>query len=120
MNITRYSLFLRDLLVEARIGIHEFERNAPQRLAVEIEVDIEPSRVPKCDDIADALDYDWIRDEVKRLVAGRHFDLQETLVMAIANKLAERPQIVRATVQTAKPDVYDDVAAVGCRVELRR
>ena len=34
----------------ARIGIHDFERAAPQRLAIAIEIDIDPSRLPGRDE----------------------------------------------------------------------
>ena len=120
MNIESYSLFLKRFEIETRIGIHDFERNAPQRLLISIEVEIDHDRLPTRDDIAETFDYDWLRDEVRRLVASRHFDLQETLVRAILDALSHRREVVRAVVETAKPDVYPDVAAVGCRVVARR
>lgn len=120
MKIDRFTLFLRGLEIQARIGIHDFERAAPQRLAITIEIEIEPSRLPASDDIAATLDYDWVRAEVIRLAASRHFDLQETLAQGVMQVLAQRAEILRAVVETAKPDVFPDVAAVGCRIEARR
>lgn len=120
MKIGRFSLFLRGFEILARIGIHDFERAAPQRLVIAIEIDFEPSRLPDRDEIAGTFDYDWVRAEVLRLVESRHFDLQETLAQGIMQILGERPEIVRAVVETAKPDVFPDVAAVGCRIEARR
>lgn len=120
MHPTRYTLFLRGFEIEVRIGIHDFERDGPQRLAIAIEFDIEPSLLPARDDIAGTFDYDWVRDEVRRLAADRHFELQETLAQAIVARLSERREIIRAVVETAKPDVFPDVAAVGCRIEARR
>lgn len=120
MKVQRYQLIMEGLEVEARIGIHDFERQAPQRLRITIEIDIEPHRLPAQDSIEATFDYDWVRDTVKALLAGRHFDLQETLVRTIVDALGSRPEIARVVVQTAKPDVYPDVAAVGCRVEASR
>ncbi len=120
MKIGRFTLFLRGFEVLARIGIHDFERSAPQRLAITIEIDIEPSRFPGRDDIVETFDYDWVRAEVLRLVESRHFELQETLAQGVMLVLASRREIVRAVVETAKPDVFPDVAAVGCRIEARR
>jgi dihydroneopterin aldolase len=120
MKIGRFTLFLRGFEVQARIGIHDFERAAPQRLAIALEIDIDPSRLPDRDDIAETFDYDWVRAEVLRLVASRHFELQETLAQGVMQILAQRPEIVRAIVETAKPDVFPDVAAVGCRIEAQR
>lgn len=120
MKVEHFSLFLRGFEIEARIGIHDFERRAPQRLTIAIELDIDPALLPDRDDIAVTFDYDGVREEVRRLVESRHFDLQETLAQAILASLARRPEVVRAVVETAKPDVYPDVAAVGCRLEARR
>lgn len=120
MRIDRFTLFLDDLAVEAEIGIHDFERNSRQRLLVSVEVEVRPSLLPVRDDIAATLDYDWIRDMVHRLVAERRYDLQETLCRAILEGLAQRKEIVSATVETKKPDVYPDARAVGCRLLARR
>ncbi len=120
MKTDRFTLFLRGLEIQARIGIHDFERAAPQRLVITIEIDIEASRLPASDDIAATLDYDWVRAEVIRLAGSQHYELQETLAQAVMRALADRPEIVRAVIETAKPDVFPDVAAVGCRIEARR
>ena len=120
MKLERFSIFLDGFEVEADIGIHDFERKAPQRIAIRIELELDPADLPSRDDIADTLDYDWLRLEVKRLVAGRRFDLQETLARAILDIVAGKPQVRRAIVETAKPDVYPDARAVGCRLEARR
>ena len=120
MQITCYTLFLDKLNVQARIGIHDFERERPQPLTISIEIDIAPDQLPLRDDIADTFDYDWLRSEIITLVATRHFDLQETLVRAIVEIVGTRQEVQRITVQTAKPSVYPDVAAVGCRLEAHR
>lgn len=120
MNVTRYALLLDGFEVEAEIGIHDFERERPQRVSIRVELEMEPAAMPDRDDIADALDYDWLRIEVKRLVASRRFELQETLARAILDIIATRPQVRRAVVETAKPDVYPDARSVGCRLEATR
>ena len=120
MKITRYALFLDRFVVDAGIGIHDFERAGRQRVAISIEIDIDPELVPGRDDIADAPDYDWIRVEVAKLVDSRRFELQETLARAIIDIIAQRSEVVRVRVETAKLDVYPDAKAVGCRLDASR
>lgn len=120
MNITCYGLFLKRLEVLARIGIHAFEREQAQRLAISIEIELDPAELPTADTIQGTFDYDWVRDEVLRLVASRHFDLQETLAREIATLITSRREVRRVVVETAKPDVFPDVEVVGCRLEARR
>lgn len=120
MNIKSYRLFLQRLEVPARIGIHAFERQEAQRLAISIELELDPAALPSADAIAGTFDYDWVRDEVLRLVASRHYDLQETLAREIVGVMAGRLEVRRVVVETAKPDVFADVEAVGCRLEASR
>lgn len=120
MKITRYGLFFKRLEVIARIGIHAFEREKPQRLVISIELELDPDALPAADIIDGALDYDWVRDEVLRLAASRHWDLQETLARTIIETIASRREVRRLVVETAKPDVFADVDVVGCRLEANR
>jgi dihydroneopterin aldolase len=106
-------IFLRDLRVMADIGIHDFEKASPQPLLINIDLWV---RVPKgdlADDIANVLDYDFVRDGVVALVRSRRFNLQETLVHAILDLCLTKPQVLVARVSSAKTDVYPDVAAAG-------
>ncbi len=50
------------------------------------------------------------------IVAGRRFNLQETVCRAIYDLVAARHGVVALRVSTRKPDIYPDCAAVG--VEL--
>lgn len=120
MRIERFTLFLEELLVEAEIGVHDFERNRRQRLLVTVSVDLDPALVPERDDISATMDYDGLKTLVQRLVADRRYELQETLCRDILNGLAARPEIVAASVETKKLDVYADAKAVGCRFAARR
>lgn len=120
MKITRYGLFLKRLEVLARIGIHAFERQKPQRLVISIELELEPDGLPVADAIDGTLDYDWVREKVLELTASRHWDLQETLAREIVAAIAGRPEVRRVVVETAKPDVFADVEVVGCRLEASR
>lgn len=120
MLIERFTLFLDRLEVEAEIGIHDFERGRRQRLHVTISIDVDPSSVPTRDDISATFDYDLVRTLVRRLAAERRYDLQETFCRAILDGLCSEPGIIAASVETKKPDVYPDAAAVGCRLSAKR
>ena len=120
MNITGYRLILDGLEIEAEIGIHDFERGRRQRVGLRIELELEPTRVPAADDIAGALDYDWLREGVIALTRARRFELQETLARAVLEIAFARPEVRRAVVETAKLEVYPDARSVGCRMEAVR
>ncbi|MCW5746179.1 MAG: dihydroneopterin aldolase [Alphaproteobacteria bacterium] len=106
-------VFLRNYRVMANIGIHDFEKRGPQALLINVELYLRPPFAPLDDDIASTLDYDFLRERIARLVGGRHFNLQETLVHAILDICLERPEVLLARVSSEKPDVYPDCEAVG-------
>ena len=107
---------LEDYCLTADIGFHDFEIGAPQRLLVTVEVWIDEKSFANDDNSDDAWDYDFLRTEINRVVAGRRFNLQETLVREIYDLVAARRGVTALRVATRKPDIYPDCAGVG--VEL--
>ncbi len=101
--------FLTGIETICSIGIHDFEKAAPQRVLVDIEVVLDPVMEPAADDINNALNYDHIRQTVVDIAQSRHFDLQETLARTVFNAVRSMKTVVGLRVRTAKPDVYKDV-----------
>lgn len=104
---------LRAIETQCSIGIHDFERAAPQRILVDIDVLLDPDQEPQADRIDEALNYDDIRVAVLSLATSRHFDLQETLARAIFDAVAAMKTVQAVRVKTSKPDVYQDVGSVS-------
>jgi dihydroneopterin aldolase len=104
---------LRAIETQCSIGIHDFEREAPQRILVDIDVLLDPNQEPQADRIDEALNYDDIRVAVLTLATSRHFDLQETLARAIFNVVSDMKTVQAVRVKTSKPDVYQDVGSVS-------
>ncbi|ARU06969.1 hypothetical protein CCO03_18345 [Comamonas serinivorans] len=110
-------LFLNRLELPARIGVHAFERNAPQRLWLDVSLWVPLAQsTPRGDELAEVVDYDFVRAEAQALLSRGHLQLQETLVDALAERLLAHPAVVAVRVASSKPDVYPDTAAVGVEV----
>jgi len=110
-------IFLREVLLDANIGIHDFERAGAQRLVINVDVFV-PLAVstPRHDRISEVLDYDFVRLTVRRRIEQGHINLQETLIDDIARALLAHPGVAAVRVASEKPDVYVDVEAVGVEV----
>lgn len=108
-----YKLSLLGYRVAADIGFHAFEVGAPQPLVIDLEIWLDAAALPTTDTAAAAWDYDFLRVEIAAMVAGRRFNLQETLAAAIYAMIAARPGVTALRVRTAKPDVYPDCDSVG-------
>jgi dihydroneopterin aldolase len=116
LAIRSRKLFLQDFDLPVDIGFLAFEVGSPQTLRLNIEVWVDADHFPRCDTVAEAWDYDFLRSAVLGLVEGRRFNLQETVAHAIYDMVAARAGVVGLRVSTRKPDVYPDCEAVG--VEL--
>ena len=91
------------------IGIHEAERQLPQRILIDLDVHLDPNNEPNSDNISEVLDYDTVRSAVLDLSKSKHFDLQETLARQIYDLVVQMPTVIGVTVRTCKPDVYSDI-----------
>ena len=110
-------IFLDDLAIEASIGFHDFERTAPQRILVSVDLYLPIAQSTSArDDVADVLDYDLLRLNVSRIAQSRHFNLQETLIDEIAALCLTQPSVRAVRVESQKPDVYPDCKTVGIEV----
>jgi dihydroneopterin aldolase len=72
------------------------------------------------DEIAQVLDYDFLRQGIAALVAMRHYNLQETLCQDIVALCLQQPQVKSVRVATEKPDIYPDCEGVGCEISASR
>lgn len=107
-------LSLRKHERSVRIGVHDFERQEPQRMWFDVDLCIKLENAPATrDDLSQTVDYDFIRQVISASVGSRHHELQESLCDAIAHTLMQRPEIQAVRVATRKPDVYDDCESVG-------
>ena len=107
-------LFVQGLSLPVRIGIHDFEQAAPQRIVFDIELYVPlQDTTPTRDHIHEVVDYDFVRQVVHDRVAQGHINLQETLGDDILAALLKHPGVAAASVSTRKPDVYPDCEAVG-------
>ena len=110
-------VFLRDYEVWINIGVHELEKKGEQRVKINVDLYVPLAlSTPTHDQLAEVLDYDFIRRSIAERVSRGHIHLQETLADDVLRLMLAHPQVRAARVATEKPDVYPDCDAVGCEV----
>ena len=110
-------IFLRNHAVPVRIGAHDFEKTQAQRVVfnVELFVPYELS-TPQTDDLAEVVDYDFVRELIAARIGQGHVELQETLCDDLAAQMLAHPRVQAVRLSSNKPDVYPDCEAVGVEV----
>ncbi len=112
-----WRIVVRDLELKALIGVHRHERNGRQRVRINLELDVAGPGTALDDKLANAVNYEQIVDEVRRIVAAGHLNLVETLAERIAAACLVERRVVRARVRVEKLDVFADAASVGIELE---
>ena len=103
--------------MDARIGIQPAEQAAPQRVVLNVDLFVPLAlSTPKQDRIHEVVDYDFVRSSIRQRIDAGHINLQETLIDDIAAILLAHPAVRAVRVSSEKPDVYEDVEAVGIEV----
>ncbi len=116
LKVRQARILIDSLELLADIGFHDFEIGRPQRLHVSVELWLDQLDPPADDRPEAAWDYDSIVQEVRRLAAVRRYNLQETLVHVIYQRIAAAHGVRALKVRSVKPDVYQDAAGVGVEI----
>jgi dihydroneopterin aldolase len=120
-------MFLRDLVVEASIGVHAHEHAAPQRVRINIDLGVEDdgarplSRQPVGrDELSRVVDYEKLADLVRGIVRAGHVRLVETLAERIAEACLADRRVHLARVRVEKLDIFPDATSAGVEIERRQ
>jgi len=96
---------LEGLSVFGHHGARPYEKEAGQRLEVDLELEPADDRAEKSDKLGDAVDYDALYHTVREVVEGESFHLLEALAARTAETLLDRFPIRRVRVRFAKQNL---------------
>jgi dihydroneopterin aldolase len=113
-------VFVKDLKIDARLGIHDEERLRSQRIIVNIDLSVKEGSDPISDDIRNVVSYEIVVKKVERIVAEGHVNLVETLAELIARECLKDKRVMGARVRIEKPDIIANARSVGVEIERLR
>jgi dihydroneopterin aldolase len=96
---------LEGLSVFGHHGARPYEKEAGQRLEVDLELLPNDDRAEKSDRLADAVDYDMLYRTVREVVEDKSFHLLESLAATVADTILERFSVRRVSVRIAKQNL---------------
>ena len=114
------AIVIRDLRVEALIGIHRRERHVKQTISIDLEIGVPGAAVFKSDQVADTIDYEQVALRIGELAASGHFRLVETFADRIAALLMQDFAAPWVKVTAAKVGILGNAKFVGVTIERRR
>lgn len=109
------------LAVLGSVGVYPHERQARQRLVIDLELEADLGLAGRSDRLSDTLDYAEAARVAREVVTERHHQLIESIAETIAERLlaglAGRVQAVR--VRVGKPHALADARMVAVEIERR-
>lgn len=113
-------IIIKNLLARGIIGVHDWERNRPQNILINITMFTNTRRAAQTDSLEDCIDYSTMS---KRLLAHAE-SVNRLTVEALANDLAaiclEEKEVKRVIVRVEKPGAVRFAESVGVEVERGR
>ena len=114
------TLFVRGLKVDAIIGVFDWERDVRQQLVFDVELNISMQAAGVSDDVADALSYVDVADEITRITQTLNAKLLEHLAEQISTALFNKWPITALRLRINKPTAVAQAEGVGVEIHRQR
>jgi dihydroneopterin aldolase len=111
-------MFVRDLVLDAPIGVRAHEKGRHQRIRLNLDLGVLDTE--STDRLESVVCYDDLIAAVRVVVGAEHVQLVETLAERIAEACLRDRRVITARVRIEKLDVYADAESVGVEIERRR
>ena len=113
------AILIRDLRVEALIGIHRRERHVKQTLSIDLDIGLPGTAVFASDKVADTIDYEQVALRIKALAGAQHYCLVETFADRVAALLIQDFGAPWCKVSAAKLGILAGTKLVGVSIERK-
>ena len=113
-------VFVRDLVLQAEIGVRRHEKRRQQPIRVNIDLTVKEDARPLDDRLENVVDYETLIEGVRRLIGAGHINLVETLAEQIAGLALSDSRVIATRVRVEKLQVVKDAESVGVEIERRR
>ena len=110
-------VFIRDLRVDAIIGVFEWERRIRQTLSFDLEMAADIARAAASDRIEDTLDYKAVAKRIRAFVEASEFQLVETLAERVAELVREEFGVPWLRLRLNKTGAVRGARDVGVLIE---
>lgn len=116
---TAQRIFVRDLQMSCRIGVTKAERRNRQRLAINLDLEVQP-RVVVHDRITEVVDYTNLIEDMRRICLESEVRLLESLAERLVTACFLHKRVSCVRVRVEKLDLVPEAAGVGVEIERRR
>ncbi len=112
-------VFIRNLELDVEIGIYSHEKGKTQKVRLNVDMAVDDTPVME-DRLESVVDYGAITRKVRKLVAGGHVALAETLAERVAAVCFEDDRVRMVRVRVEKLEALKGAESAGVEIERKR
>ena len=94
---------IKNLRLRTVVGTNDWEREAPQDVIINIEMEFDGTKAAETDRLDDTVNYKAVKRRIIDAVEGSHFYLLEKLADRVLKTVMEEKRVRRAVVEIDKP-----------------
>tara|TARA_B100001123_G_scaffold274898_1_gene305915 strand:- start:381 stop:809 length:429 start_codon:yes stop_codon:yes gene_type:complete len=117
----RYAVKIRNLTLLMSIGVHAHEMRAPQRVSINVELNLDYPRGGFGTGLyRRVVCYEQLIERIKQIAAEGHVVLVETFAECIADLALTDRRVHSVSVNVEKLEIFDDCDGVGATIVKER
>ena len=113
-------VIIKELILNLTLGYYDFEKEKPQKVKFNIEVNYEDKKPSNDKDLKTIVNYAKIVKLIKKLVKNKHYNFLETLAEDVFDELFKDKRIDKISLQIEKLEIMKDCSAVGIQISKKR
>jgi len=113
-------IFLREIRLDARIGIYKREKTITQTVELDLEIALPDDRVFTSGKVADTIDYAVVIESIRAALVEQHYGLVENLAEHVAQIILGEFHAPWVRVSIAKIGAQRNARRVGVVIERNR
>merc|ERR1711991_146038 len=111
-----YNVIIKNLIVDASIGIHEHEKIKKQRVSISLSIEVVDNISLVDQKIENFLSYENVINNIKLIINKGHIDLVETLSYEILSYIFSDSRASKVWLKIEKLDVFEEAQSVGLEI----
>ena len=113
-------ILIKELIFDLKLGYYDFEKERPQKVKFNLEVDYEDKKPTSDKDIKSIVNYGRIVKLIKKLTKNKHYNFLETLAEDVFDVLFKDKRIGKITLQIEKLEILKECTSVGIQITKKR
>ena len=113
-------ILIKELILDLKLGYYDFEKERPQKVKFNLEVDYEDKKPTNDKDIKSIVNYGKIVKLIKKLTKNKHYNFLETLAEDVFDVLFKDRRIGKITLQIEKLEILKECTSVGIQITKKR